>query len=529
MSTLLKHLIVIAALARVLMPCDVVLGGELPLDVFKHEVMRLQETWHLLDQLSEKIWPGWNNYSSVPFLFEYPDGTRLLIGHPAPPAEFVLYDSTLLPGKTIFIDRHLSVPLEMKPPLAGGGGPLPIGLLNGKQVKTVTIHLSATVPDSTRALTNDACNNAALPPHLRTQLASERQILIYIHELFHCFQETQYKWRYGNLRYNPDENYATYAEVEGLALERGFLEADTACGKEYLKDFLVARELKRKSMTLSEQQKESEQELMEGGATYAEMRTLDLIPLSPVHRITHNGDPFFFSFIDRDSLVEAKMQMLRTSRVNTFDASAKCYAFGAVQAMLLGRYLPSWQVGFFAAKKSFDEIIGEWLKLPEAEKARIRQRIQSTYPVTSIFLKHKRVVTERDSVFESFRFRKGLSYIINFKPTGEYPGSLTKSKKFTLGLMEMYPDGIDSISVEQVHFTGTRSPILLDQLYHLQWVDTDSKAGETGYTLTYTRKEGTDTYCNAVFKTKGFEVKAPKIRVVQHPSRIKLTILSKVQ
>jgi hypothetical protein len=50
-----------------------------------------------------------------------------------------------------------------------------------------------------------------------------------------------------------------------------------------------------------------------------------------------------------------------------------------------------------------------------------------------------------------------------------------------------------------------------------------------GYTLTYGRKEGEDVYNDAEFKTKGFTLKAPKIRVKDTPSRVKVTVLAKVK
>ena len=49
------------------------------------ELQRLAETWHALDFVAEKVWPGWTGYRGVPFLMEYhaftvegsrqPDGT----------------------------------------------------------------------------------------------------------------------------------------------------------------------------------------------------------------------------------------------------------------------------------------------------------------------------------------------------------------------------------------------------------------------------------------------------------------------
>ena len=50
-----------------------------------------------------------------------------------------------------------------------------------------------------------------------------------------------------------------------------------------------------------------------------------------------------------------------------------------------------------------------------------------------------------------------------------------------------------------------------------------------GYTLTCSRKDGEDVYYDAEFKTKGFTLKAPKIRVKDTPSSVKVTVLAKVK
>jgi hypothetical protein len=47
--------------------------------------------------------------------------------------------------------------------------------------------------------------------------------------------------------------------------------------------------------------------------------------------------------------------------------------------------------------------------------------------------------------------------------------------------------------------------------------------------LTCSRKEGEDVYYDAEFKTKGFTLKAPKIRVKDTPSCVKVTVLAKVK
>ncbi len=58
--------------------------------------------------------------------------------------------------------------------------------------------------------------------------------------------------------------------------------------------------------------------------------------------------------------------------------------------------------------------------------------------------------------------------------------------------------------------------------WYYQYSD-DARAREKG------KKEGEDIYIDAVFTTKGFVLKAPKIKVKDRPARVKVTILSKVK
>jgi hypothetical protein len=99
-------------------------------------------------------------------------------------------------------------------------------------------------------------------------------------------------------------------------------------------------------------------------------------------------------------------------------------------------------------------------------------------------------------------------------------------------LINIYLDGIESIDIRDVHFTGTRTPTIQDQLYYVKWIDTDGEPvgpGGKGYALTCGKKEGEDVYHDAEFKTAGFILKAPKIRVQDSPARVKVTVLSQVK
>ncbi|MDH5468881.1 MAG: hypothetical protein OEY25_15825, partial [Candidatus Aminicenantes bacterium] len=281
-----RNIIVVTSILSLLVPLYSQSGYELP-EVMKIDLKRLEETWNILDQFAEKIWPGWNNYREVPFRFSYPNGVEMLVGHPDPPDSFELLSGMEIQGKKVFIDRHKEIPLELRPPMGGGGGVLPYG--KSEPVYIVDLHIS-----SYRDEEQEEEKKTSLPDEFR--YASDRQMLTNIHELFHCFQRSVYRYRFGNFRCNPDANYAIYAEIEGIALEKAYLETDDEKAREYLKDFIVARELKRKDLLEMERNQESEDDLMEGTAVYSETMALQLMKEGYKSLISKENDPYFFGF-----------------------------------------------------------------------------------------------------------------------------------------------------------------------------------------------------------------------------------------
>jgi hypothetical protein len=229
------------------------------------EMKRLQETYRVLDFTAEKVWPGWKNYRDVPFLFEFENGLRLLVRHPQPPSPFQPVEGLKVESRQVFADRSAVTAKPLVAPLLAGGGPIPFGTgADGKPVQVVRINL--------RSATGSP-NDDDAPARIR----SEEQISVYLHELFHCFQRTLGLQVFGNLRINADTRFAAYSEVEGLALGRAYAEKDPAKASEYLADFLAARRARRTAMNLMQQYQESSDEFNEGTATYAQVRTYEIL------------------------------------------------------------------------------------------------------------------------------------------------------------------------------------------------------------------------------------------------------------
>jgi hypothetical protein len=380
------------------------LGKDTLPPALKIDLERLKETWHVLDLCAEKIWTGWNNYKDVPFLFEYPNGMKMLVGHPSPPDGFELVPGVEMSEKKVYLDNRDVIPLELIPPLTGGGGPIHFG--KEKQVRTV--HL----------------NPVPIPEKPTEQVfPGEEQILVNIHELFHCFQEQIYERKYGNLRYNTDANSAIFSEI----------------------------------------------------------------------------------------------------------SRPKCYSYGNFQALLLNRFVPGWQKKVQQDKQPLDQILGQYLRLSPDEKNTVQQRLKTRYNFPEIENRHTSLIKKRDEAYEMIQARQGRKYIINFKPTHEYLQPSSRGESYSLGLIHIYPEGIEKIQIQDVILAGKNTPIVNDRLYYIKWIDTEAGPAEKSYELSYSKKEGENIYIDAVFTTKGFVLKAPKIQLKDRPSRVKVTILSKVK
>ena len=105
----------------------------------KIELNRLGEAYQILDQFAKDVWNGWDDYMNYPFLFTFQNGLRILVGHPAPPPEFVQYPVLKVRGLSLYIDTTNLNNYEVKQPLQCGGGILTLGSFNNKPVTIVDI------------------------------------------------------------------------------------------------------------------------------------------------------------------------------------------------------------------------------------------------------------------------------------------------------------------------------------------------------------------------------------------------------
>ena len=152
--------------------------------------------------------------------------------------------------------------------------------------------------------------------------------------------------------------------------------------------------------------------------------------------------------------------------------------------------------------------------------------LKEKYDYDYIFALHNPKIEARDQAYDDFYAQKGKVYVINFKPTREFPMAVPEPEGATyrMGLCTIYTKGVKQIELKEVIFEGKGKPVATDQIYHLRYVDTEDQ----GYSVDSFKQEG-DIYYDAVVVTNGFTLKAPKIKIKERESRVKLIILSKVK
>lgn len=482
------------------------------------ELKRIEETWHLLDTYGKKVWPGWNNHLAIQFKVQFPNLVFMIVNPQGKvPEGYEIVPGRTVKGKHVYLNRKEQLPGILEPPLYGGG----------QGDTEIRIHLQE---HDWRGMPKPSTK--AEMEQIREGMASENQILLYIHEYFHTFQEHAWKgWEknQGEKRFAVNKEYAALSEIEGLALAAAYKEKDNRKAKEFLKDYIVARDLKHTFMTPGAVQREVYTNFEEGLAVYAETRMAQMIrdrKYKPV--ITENDDPYFanYKFLDQYIAQKTLGEIDYVSKM-TLDNGLKYYTYGALEAYLLDRFSPRWKKGFFKKEIDLDERVRKCLKLSKTERKAVVERLKTNYPYDEIFARHGAVIKERDDAIALVTNLKGKKFIVNWKSTKEFFILMPQGKSVIMGVKTIFHEGFQPFTLGEVEMTSPKVLINKPDIWFLEWVDQNPVPGAKGYELTYKTKDG-DIYKKAVVKTGGFELKAPELKIEEKDGEVKFIILSKV-
>jgi hypothetical protein len=360
------------------------------------ELNRLQETYSLLNRYAEEIWPGWDNFNEIAIHVKFPNNVQLLVTpHTEEAREHEQIQGRTIFGKSIFIDRKEKLAEEIQPPLfaSRGRGGLLIRLeMDQPDLPPEQPERSEKLKSMLKALNDDSVAFNLVP-----QGDSDSHILMLIHEHFHGFQ-TQFKPLGAGVEgledFEVNAEYAAYSHIEGLALLQAFEENDKVKAQEYLKDFLVAREIKHTHMPPEAIPAEQFLSILEGTPSYASLKMALLIKqrsYTPV--ISRKVDPYFYNFEFVDGYFKNLMKKGLYFTIEwTLDKRGKYYLYGAYQCFLLDRFVPGWKQSFFQEKKNLDEMTADFLNLSVMEKEEITERVKTKYSFEDIYKLHKAVI-----------------------------------------------------------------------------------------------------------------------------------------
>lgn len=360
------------------------------------ELNRLQETYRLLDRFAKEIWPGWDNFKEIAIHVKFPNDIQLLVTpHTEESMEYEQIQGRTIFGKSIFIKKKDKFPEEIRPPLFARRG------RGGLLIQLDMDHPDLPPEEPERSEKLEAVLKAMGDKNTTFDLEpkgdSDAHILMYIHEHFHGFQSQFGPLGSGEgLRdFEVNAEYAAYSHIEGLALLQAFEQKDNVKSLGYLKDFMVAREIKRTYMPPEAIPAEQFISVVEGTACYANLKTAVLIRdrrYKP--KINQEVDPYFYNFEYVDGYLENIMKKgLHFAAEWTLDKigglRGKYYLYGAYQCFLLDRFIPGWKQNFFQEKKNLDDITSDFLNLSTAEKEEIAERLKTKYSYDFIYKKHK--------------------------------------------------------------------------------------------------------------------------------------------
>jgi hypothetical protein len=361
--------------------------------------------------------------------------------------------------------------------------------------------------------------------------SAEEQILLYIHELFHCFQRSHIKKpTYGNLQFNADAEYALYSEIEGLALYRAYRESSSDKARRFVKEFLVARGLRRAaSMSEIQGEQESDAEFMEGTATYAEVRTLQLLKAGDFSPTLTPQDVYYGGFRNSGELLQRYATRLLKASADIDYPYGKSYTYGCFQAWLIDRLFPGWQQSSAKEFMFLDKELAVRIPIAPVERIRIEHSIQQTYPVAAIRARNAKYLTARNSAYQKLRDPAGMVYVIDFKATGQYLATVADKRGFySLGMSQLYPDGLGPIRFDEVELTRISAPAEINQIYYIRTIDALRRRSADAVTVKGV-KQSDGSWKDVVVQTPLFTLKAPHVRLQLSDRLVKIQVVSRVK
>jgi hypothetical protein len=293
--------------------------------------VRINEAFHLNDQLSDRVWPGWRKTPFAVLLLT--DDYEFLLGHPQPPADFTAAgNDPLLKTKVYYRKRTMPPNLQATFPI-GGTPTVVIGQAENTQSKTST-----------------------------------RWVVTLMHEHFHQLQYSQPDYQESTLGlkltrgdqsgmwmlnyafpYKSEEvNKAYGAMCERLAVALDDKQAMPLA--ERVSAYLDARDQFRQAISEDDYKYFGFQLWQEGIARYTEYRIAALAASHYRPTAAFRALKDFTPYSDVATKMRARIQAEIEKPALSEHEREVVYGFGAAEALLLDRARRDWRRRYFAEK-----------------------------------------------------------------------------------------------------------------------------------------------------------------------------------
>ncbi|WP_223034069.1 hypothetical protein [Hanstruepera marina] len=424
---------------------------------YERDLLRIEQAYILLEKHAKKIWDNWNGYKELPFHLKYPNFS-LLINHPNPLKDYkpIKLSNPLF---KLYLKQNDETVLNKNQNYRYAGALSQLGSLNDRPIHVVNFDLTPV--------------GEKKESYGRESGTAEYQIMTIIHEFFHDHQNKTSKIEFTNPEIvEPNVDFLTYSNIEGLALHKALKEHNDDNFKTYVSDFILARQLKRASMTQEQIKGESEQEINEGLPQYTMYKILDFMSADDKFIIDKNSDTSFNYFIDKNEFIESFYTELLNESKEVFNVSTKKYFYGAAQAFILDRLSPKWRKTFYQDSIFLDKKIS--LECQVKDKG-FKNRLETVYEIDNIRRYYKNQFKKRDSLFEVFEKQKGKELILDFRNIAPFLKIDSKKISYPLGISTLYPNGLDTLEIGSNNYLTTKNSIMKVRFSYLRAIIDEKK------------------------------------------------------
>ena len=321
------------------------------------------ESWNILDQCINDIWPGWDNYDKEAYFTLKLKGQDVLMNTPGEPdGKFKLLDYKL-DGKPVYMRK--------KTPFDKVWGGKRSFYVNKKRFRAAQfsppgIEYCENIYDyavkNLPVLNND-------PNFKRLYFSPEYFIGVIVHEAFHLWQIKTNINKCVNAEHPSSftVDSISYYQMrrEGQILTAACRSNDKSEVQELAKQFLSVRNERRKLLTDEDIHWEQRNEWTEGSATYVQAKLMDFLAKGKYKPVVLNEMAFTGKTFDK------YLNMLRTWKLVihplTMDDEAyalnRCYYYGMAQAYILDKLCgDEWKKSFFEDDVNFETLLEEYSK-----------------------------------------------------------------------------------------------------------------------------------------------------------------------